>query len=365
MNNNHFTDTIECLTNGAPHAKEAAAFSDFFKKLSIDPRLYFIRVFITFNLFHKTEKMKNNIHFTISEYRKLLSDELAFAQSLAQSFEQYEKKLHLADTGIEADDRRYTQDHYGNLFKNLSKYSYYDEPYELLSTRLTRNKIKLETKQKIALDDGCGGGRYTVALKKFGYEKVYGVDYSSINVKTAKLRTKSMENIFFKKADAHKLPFKNNTFDFVFCNGVLHHSRSIKDGVKEMVRVMKQGGDGWLYLINKPGGIHWDTVELLRRVMRPVQPEYARRVLRMFGVPENRVFCILDHIMVPINTLSSSEEIENMLKQNNITDFRRLERGADTDMIEKLWKLKKSGSNDKETIWKYGSGEHRYYFRKS
>jgi hypothetical protein len=116
--------------------------------------------------------------------------------------------------------------------------------------------------------------------------------------------------------------------------------------------------------VNTPGGIHWDTVELLRQVMRPVQPEYARNVLRMLGVPEKRIFPILDHIMVPINTLSTSEEIEKMLKENNISNFKRLERGTDFDMIEKLWKLNKSGKRDEEKIWKYGSGEHRYYFQK-
>ncbi|TSC63111.1 MAG: methyltransferase [Parcubacteria group bacterium Gr01-1014_48] len=361
----HFTNTIECLGNGAPHTKEAAAFDAFFKKMGNNPNLHFVRVFITFDLSHKTEKLQDNIYFMMSQYQELLSDEVRLAMSLARSLGQYQKKLHIDTANPEADDRLYTQAHYGTLFKNLNAYAHYDEAYALLNTRLTRNNIKLETKGKIALDVGCGGGRYTLALKKLGFEKVYGVDYSSMNIDTAGLRAKKIRNVFFKKADAHALPFKNNMFDFVFCNGVLHHSHSIRDGVKEIVRVMKPNGYGWLYLINKPGGIHWDTVELLRRVMRPVQPEYARNTLRLLGVPENRIFFILDHIMVPINILSSSNEIERMIKENNITDFKRLERGADTDMIEKLWKLKKTGNDDKEMIWKYGSGEHRYYFRKS
>ena len=363
----HETNSIECLENHAPHGKEARAFVECFEQLGTDPRLFFIRCFLTADLFQKMENLEDNVHFTIKDYRHLLEEETALARQMIQTIEQYKKKLGNPEGREELDDLSYTQQHYGNLFKHFSEYHYYEEPYELLTTRLERNDIHIEnTASKTALDCGCGGGRYTVALQKLGFKHVIGIDYSDMNIQTARARAdaKNMRNIEYILGDVHNLPFEDHTFDFVFCNGVLHHSRSIAKDIEELARVMKPGAEGWLYLINKPGGIHWDTVELLRRIMRPVSQEYARKTLRLLGIPENRVFRILDHIMVPINTRSTAEEIEAMFLANNICNFRRLERGTDFDMIEKIWQLRNNQSDDPELLWKYGCGEHRYFFSK-
>ncbi len=363
----YFTDTIECLNKNAPHSKEATSFYNFFKDFEDNQGYRFIRCFIAMDFFQKTEKIMFDLNFTIDQYKKLLTKELELAKILVESFEVYKDKLISFNPRSDDNDIEFTQTHYGNLFKNFSEYHYYEEPFELLSTRLDRNNIKLEDNEnKIALDCGCGGGRYTLALAKFGFKEVYGVDYSPLNIDTAKERAKArnIESVVYKQGNVLDLPFEDNKFDFIFCNGVLHHSRSIAKGVEEMVRVIKPGGVGWLYLINRLGGIHLDTIELLRNILKPVDQVYARKALGILGIPQNRVFYILDHVMVPVNTLSSSEEIEEMFSNNQITEYKRLERGVDFDMIEKIWNIKQSNPNDKDLIWKYGTGEHRYLFRK-
>ena len=44
------------------------------------------------------------------------------------------------------------------------------------------------------------------------------------------------------KMDIHKMPFKNNTFDVVLCNHVLEHLDDDIKALKEIIRVMKNGG---------------------------------------------------------------------------------------------------------------------------
>src|SRR3989338_1360455 len=159
----HETNSIECLENHAPHGKEARAFVECFEQLGTDPRLFFIRCFLTADLFQKMENLEDNVHFTIKDYRHLLEEETALARQMIQTIEQYKKKLGNPEGREELDDLSYTQQHYGNLFKHFSEYHYYEEPYELLTTRLERNDIHIEnTASKTALDCGCGGGRYTV-----------------------------------------------------------------------------------------------------------------------------------------------------------------------------------------------------------
>ena len=40
----------------------------------------------------------------------------------------------------------------------------------------------------VALDAGCGNGRYTAALKTLGMKEVYGIDLSKNNIADAKKR---------------------------------------------------------------------------------------------------------------------------------------------------------------------------------
>ena len=42
--------------------------------------------------------------------------------------------------------------------------------------------------------------------------------------------------------DAHKMPFKNETFDKVIAYEMLHHMEKIDVALKEMFKVLKNGG---------------------------------------------------------------------------------------------------------------------------
>jgi len=358
-----FTDDIDCLTNGAPYSSEAGKFVDFFSTLPSGEDSFFIRTFITYDLFHKVEKLQTK-DFSISEMGEILLSEIELAKSLISNIDMYKEKLDFKFISEQTDSfDKVTQEHYGKLFENFSEYHYYEEAFELLKMRFERNNIHIDNfENKLALDDGCGGGRYTLALNKMGFKEVYGLDWSETNIKTANYRKelKNIQNVQYVQGDVLNLPFDDEKFDFVFSNGVLHHTVSIENGLREIFRVMKKGAQGFLYLIEKPGGVHWDTVELLRLIMKPVNHEYARDTFKILGVPNNRIFYILDHIMVPINTRSTSNELEKLLEDIGFKNIERLTRGSDFDRVENIHNEK----NKDDTIWKYGIGENRYIFEK-
>ncbi|MAD12490.1 MAG: hypothetical protein CMC04_07205 [Flavobacteriaceae bacterium] len=253
-----------------------------------------------------------------------------------------------------------TGSHYGNLFKNFDEDKYFNEAKKLLQIRLERNNIFPENlSSKTVLDSGCGGGRYSVAWKQLGAKKVVGVDFSETGIKNAKQRLKSVDlDVDYKIEDVVNLSFENDSFDIVFSNGVLHHTRDCKKGIQEIIRVLKKGGMGWLYLIENPGGYFWDVIEILRIIMKDVDNQLARESLKLLNVPTNRIFYILDHIMVPINLRLTHEEILKILIEGGATNIQRLNRGADFDRIEKLH------TNAPFAEIKYGVGEHRYVFSK-
>ncbi len=132
------------------------------------------------------------------------------------------------------------------LKKTIEWYDKHAEEYakkvnSLLPFNALNRFIKLLKKHDLILDVGCGFGRDS----KFFYEnglKVIGIDLSEGLLKIAK---KSYPKINFIKADIRNLPFKDGSFDGVWCSAVLLHLEKLQDvkkALKEMYRVLKKDG---------------------------------------------------------------------------------------------------------------------------
>lgn len=102
--------------------------------------------------------------------------------------------------------------------------------------RLTMFNIK---KTDSVLDLGCGDGLNINLLKKMDVEEVVGVDISK---KLLKMAQKNNPMTKFYLGSAESLPFKENTFDVVLIDSVLHHLMEYEKPTKEIKRVLKTGG---------------------------------------------------------------------------------------------------------------------------
>jgi ubiquinone/menaquinone biosynthesis C-methylase UbiE len=288
-------------------------------------------------------------------------------QSISEEFERLSGSQDTATNNITESRESYssveeeTGQHYSNLFTPFSDFNFFEEARNLLEIRLTRNGVSpnyLEGKK--VLDSGCGGGRYTVALKLLGAGQVVGVDVSPQNVLKATERVASacISGVQFQECNVLDLPFENNSFDFVFSNGVLHHTSDWRSGVSELMRVLKPGGDGWLYLIENPGGLFWDSIEVLRVLMRDQVSADTAKILKVCGIPANRIFYMLDHVMVPINIRLRKAEIEEALRVAGGADIQWLQRGTDFDRVEYIYNKRPFARE------LYGEGEQRCLFSK-
>lgn len=262
----------------------------------------------------------------------------------------------------DGDVTQITGQHYGRLFREFSDMSYFDEPSSLLRARLERNGIDSATwSRQTVLDAGCGGGRYTVAWRMLGARQVTGLDVSETGLADARRRVAGahINGVTFDQGDVLALPYAANRFGVVFSNGVLHHTVNWRAGVAELVRVLEPAGLGWLYVIENPGGYFWDVIEILRVIMRHEDRDATRRALAADAVPANRIFYMLDHVMVPINVRVTPEEVDDALRQSGALEIRRLQRGADFDRVEAIHR------GDPFARDKYGVGENRYVFTKA
>lgn len=87
------------------------------------------------------------------------------------------------------------------------------------------------------LDNGCGTGILFATLQN-NDAQVIGLDISSEMLKYAK---KHADHLLL--GNSEQLPFKDSTFDVVFCRSLLHHLPNPQKAVDEIKRVLKPGKD--------------------------------------------------------------------------------------------------------------------------
>ncbi|TNE54209.1 MAG: class I SAM-dependent methyltransferase [Bacteroidetes bacterium] len=97
-----------------------------------------------------------------------------------------------------------------------------------------------------ALDVGCGTGRWTKFLAKH-VAHIDAIDPSKAIYPAAKL-LREEQNVRLSVAGVSDLPFANDSFDFVFSLGVLHHIPDTSQAMKDAVSKLRPGGQFLVYL---------------------------------------------------------------------------------------------------------------------
>lgn len=94
------------------------------------------------------------------------------------------------------------------------------------------------------LDIGCADGLFTkVILEKSKASQIIGIDVLKSSIMWAKKHWKN-KKIKFSLGNAHKLKYKNQSFDAVFALEVMEHVPEPQKVLKEIKRVLKRKGYG-------------------------------------------------------------------------------------------------------------------------
>lgn len=93
------------------------------------------------------------------------------------------------------------------------------------------------------LEAGCGTGQLSIALSRYA-RQIYGIDLSKGSLIEAKqfINSNDIKSVHLFRMNIFKLFFKENTFDVIISNGVLHHTYNPKLAFSKLVRVLKPGG---------------------------------------------------------------------------------------------------------------------------
>ncbi|MCK5035157.1 MAG: methyltransferase domain-containing protein [Candidatus Sabulitectum sp.] len=125
------------------------------------------------------------------------------------------------------------------------------------------DRIRVEVQKRldlnglVTLEVGAATARDSVALAEDGALPV-ALDYSHAALKLARTAAEDKNmTLLLVCGDANALPFKSDTFDLVFHQGVMEHFKNTDSMTDECIRVTKPGGN---LLVDVPQTFHVYTV---------------------------------------------------------------------------------------------------------
>src|SRR5436190_21829704 len=123
-----------------------------------------------------------------------------------------------------------------------------------------------ELQGKDVLEIGCGTGVHARLLAEAG-ARLSAVDLTptAVELTRRRLELHGLE-ADVREADAESLPFPDESFDFVWSLGVIHHSQDTRRVVEELARVLRPGGRLGLMVYNRSSITYWVQYQLIRGV---------------------------------------------------------------------------------------------------
>ena len=147
-------------------------------------------------------------------------------------------------------EKQVTED-FGNEWKFYNQSSLSDkELFELFNNYFHSFPFNLINKNSIGFDMGCGSGRWSKLIAP-KVKQLNCIDPSQLALEEAKRNLKTFDNCKFLNCGVIDNVLHNNSQDFGYCLGVLHHIIDTKEGLRNCTNKLKKGAPFLLYLYYK------------------------------------------------------------------------------------------------------------------
>ena len=195
-------------------------------------------------------------------------------------------------------------------------------------------------KSKNILEAGCGAGRFTEIFLKYG-ANVHSFDLSSAvfaNFITAKDAGANENNYSICMADINHIPFQNESFEFVFCLGVLQHTPNTYDSLESLSKKLKKNGilviDHYCHSVGNFTSLYLVWWFIIKR-LKPIHQKKLCDILVNLFFPihwifrKNRILSILLRRISPIhfkypdldNSYKTLFNISRLVTHDRNTDY--------------------------------------------
>lgn len=122
----------------------------------------------------------------------------------------------------------------------------------------------------------------------------------------------------FYQGDAEAMPFPDHTFDFIYSNGVIHHSPNTAQIVAEMWRVLKPGGKICIMVYAENSYHYWKNLVKNEWFRKDLHSDYS------IGEIMSRTVEITENDAKPLVKVYSAKELRNLFNRfSNIKIHKR------------------------------------------
>jgi SAM-dependent methyltransferase len=99
-------------------------------------------------------------------------------------------------------------------------------------------------KNKDVLEVGSGAGRFSRVVLEHTQANLYSIDYSdAVTANFSNNGNLAPGRFYLFQASVYEMPFPDNSFDKVFCFGVLQHTPSFVSSIRALIAKTKPGGE--------------------------------------------------------------------------------------------------------------------------
>tara|TARA_B110000027_G_C16063345_1_gene275592 strand:+ start:211 stop:939 length:729 start_codon:yes stop_codon:yes gene_type:complete len=215
-------------------------------------------------------------------------------------------------------------------YESYKESNFLDSKIRLLE-RFKKNKVKLKFNKndKILI---FGNVNYFQAVKSLGNAKIEATDICE--------RPNFLPNdIKYKKIINNKLPFKDNSFNFVFSNGILSHLSNTPHYFKEIYRVLNKDGLCWVHV---DGASKLSSLRLkIAKKLNGSDLLNFKKVLINYKWDSGKINFILELLNKDNINFFKKTEIVKMIINSGFKKYKFCPRGYKTDLSEQIFRNKK------------------------
>ena len=175
--------------------------------------------------------------------------------------------------------------------------------------------------QKNVLEVGCGTGQLSIYFSIGTNNNIVGLDPTIDSLKLAHKFSKKnrINNINFVNADIFDDVLADSFFDFIWCSGVLHHTKNPYDGFKILINSLKKEGYVLIGLYNKIGRIRTIIRKYLYKMFGIIVLNILDPTLRNLKKDsDERKAWIRDQYIHPIESLHTLDDVLEWFDRNDI-----------------------------------------------
>tara|TARA_E500000178_G_scaffold252896_1_gene249433 strand:+ start:239 stop:1138 length:900 start_codon:yes stop_codon:yes gene_type:complete len=175
--------------------------------------------------------------------------------------------------------------------------------------------------KKKVLEVGCGTGQLSIYFSIGTNNEVIALDPTIESLKLAKnfSEKNNISNIKFVNSDIFDDVLKDNYFDYIWCNGVLHHTKDPYGAFKILIQSLKKNGYVLIGLYNKYGRVRTLFRKYIykifgRKILSKIDPTLRNLKLDK----DQQTAWIRDQYTHPIESLHTIDEVLTWFKKHNI-----------------------------------------------